>query len=153
MGGVLGVTPQALRYRPLRGLSLRLCARVLGLTPQALRYSPLRGLRRVLCGRVLALSPQALRYRPLRGLNFRKTYLGSISRRIHKLIKYKKGAVLPQARRLKSQALTRRSNDERILARPCDANGCTYLAIALRSSGDGGTAVAQWFNAPHVLPN
>jgi hypothetical protein len=40
----LGLAPQALRCRPLRGLIKYLFALTLGLAPQALRCRPLRGL-------------------------------------------------------------------------------------------------------------
>src|SRR6185369_3524890 len=64
----LGLAPQALRCRPLRGLkSCFYC--FLGLAPQALRCRPLRGLKSCFyC--FLGLAPQALRCRPLRRLFF-----------------------------------------------------------------------------------
>ena len=58
---ILGLTPQALRWRPLRGL-LHLYERV------QVGCRPLRGARRIFLIRILGLTPQALRWRPLREL-------------------------------------------------------------------------------------
>jgi len=50
---ILGLTPQALRWGPLRGLTLWLCLLCGSI---------------VICGFDQGLTPQALRWRPLRGL-------------------------------------------------------------------------------------
>jgi len=45
---ILGLAPQALCFRPLRGLNRTLLHLILGLAPQALCFHPLRGLNRTL---------------------------------------------------------------------------------------------------------
>ena len=65
---ILGLAPQALCFRPLRGLDLLYELAILGLAPQALCFRPLRGLDLLYELAILGLAPQALCFRPLRGL-------------------------------------------------------------------------------------